>query len=234
MGYTVVCTLLHGQVATRRMPADPPGEEAWRSSQVALAVCQCLLMHDCGTFATSHSVGPHRRSPRDCGRRCISVAAGAGTTQKHHDTNEALASHQDELEERMREEALRRLANGGAAEAGPSMTQQTPIAYKDANQYPTSSATGGPLRTNQTFVDGKSEAVLLPISGRLVPFHISMIKNVSKSEEGAWTFLRINFVTPGGGVGSQVCPPHSHPSSLRGRCKRVGRGGLLVTERLSK
>jgi len=141
------------------------------------------------------------------------AATGAGTTQKHQDTTEALSSHQDELEERMREEALRRLANGGAAEAGTSASQETPIAYKDPNQYPTSSATGGPLRTNQTFVDGKNEAVLLPISGRLVPFHISMIKNISKSEEGAWTFLRINFVTPAGGVSASQLPKDADPAA---------------------
>ena len=74
------------------------------------------------------------------------------------------------------------------------------VAYRDANQYPTSSSGGGPLKTHQTFVDGKQEAVLIPIHGRLVPFHISTVKNVSKSEEGGWTFLRINFVAPGPSV----------------------------------
>ena len=29
------------------------------------------------------------------------------------------------------------------------------MAYRDANQYPTSSSGGGPLKTHQTFVDGK-------------------------------------------------------------------------------
>ena len=63
------------------------------------------------------------------------------------------------------------------------------MAYRDANQYPTAnqSSGGGPLRTHQTFVDGKQEAVLIPIHGRLVPFHISTVKNVSKSEEGRCT-----------------------------------------------
>ena len=63
-------------------------------------------------------------------------------------------------------------------------------------------SSGGPLKSHQTFVDGKQEAVLIPIHGRLVPFHISTVKNVSKSEEGGWTFLRINFVAPGASIAS--------------------------------
>mmetsp|Transcript_8235 Transcript_8235/g.1086 ORF Transcript_8235/g.1086 Transcript_8235/m.1086 type:complete len:92 (-) Transcript_8235:1118-1393(-) len=31
----------------------------------------------------------------------------------------------------------------------------------------------------------------------MVPFHVSTIKNISKSEEGRYIFLRINFLTPG-------------------------------------
>merc|ERR1719460_3633642 len=96
----------------------------------------------------------------------------------------------------MRVEALERLRKEGGGGGGPSGPVETPIAYRDANTYPTQSATGGPLLTNKTFVDSKAETVLIPIHGRLVPFHISTIKNVSKNEEGAWTFLRINFNAP--------------------------------------
>ena len=41
-----------------------------------------------------------------------------------------------------------------------------------------------------TPAQGKNESLLVPMFGRLVPFHISTIKNVSKSEEGAFTHLR--------------------------------------------
>jgi nucleosome binding factor SPN SPT16 subunit len=39
--------------------------------------------------------------------------------------------------------------------------------------------------------------VILPINGFSVPFHINTIKNVGKTEEGEWTYLRVNFQTPG-------------------------------------
>ena len=152
------------------------------------------------------SVGEAQR-PREVeilSQRTRGKSSGAA---KHLETNEALASHQNELEEQLRLDALARLANDGGERAGPSEQQETPIAYRDPNAYPLSSATGGQLKTNQSFVDGKAEAVLLPINGRLVPFHVSTIKNVSKSEEGAWTFLRINFIAPGAvGVSPQLPP----------------------------
>lgn len=44
----------------------------------------------------------------------------------------------------------------------------------------------------QIFVDVKAEVILLPIYGYLVPFHISIVKNASKTDD----YLRINFVTP--------------------------------------
>jgi len=160
--------------------------------------------------------GPSKSSaPRGKGSVEIleSRTRGAG---KQHEVNQeaadALQSHQSELEESMRLDALERLQSkdGKKDDDGP---KATPVAYRDANQYPTSSSGGGPLKTHQTFVDGKQEAVLIPIHGRLVPFHISTVKNVSKSEEGGWTFLRINFVAPGPSVSSQQLPPEAADAS---------------------
>lgn len=39
--------------------------------------------------------------------------------------------------------------------------------------------------------------MILPINGYATPFHINTIKNVSKNEEGEYTYLRINFQSPG-------------------------------------
>lgn len=64
------------------------------------------------------------------------------------------------------------------------------IAYKSPEDYPTS------LKPRQIYVDMDKEAVLLPINGVPTPFHIAMIKNVGKIEEGNNTYLRINFHFP--------------------------------------
>jgi nucleosome binding factor SPN SPT16 subunit len=39
--------------------------------------------------------------------------------------------------------------------------------------------------------------VVCPINGFAVPFHISTIKNVTKTEESDYVVLRINFQSPG-------------------------------------
>lgn len=52
---------------------------------------------------------------------------------------------------------------------------------------------------NQIFVDKRNSTILLPIYGMVAPFHISVLKNVSKGDEGDFCTLRFNFVTPGQG-----------------------------------
>jgi nucleosome binding factor SPN SPT16 subunit len=52
------------------------------------------------------------------------------------------------------------------------------------------------VKQGKIYVDSKGDSVILPILGVMVPFHVSLIKNVSKSDENAFSFLRINFHTP--------------------------------------
>jgi len=52
------------------------------------------------------------------------------------------------------------------------------------------------MKQNKIYVDQKNDSVILPIMGKMVPFHISFIKNVSKSDENNFSFLRINFTVP--------------------------------------
>ncbi|OMH82129.1 FACT complex subunit spt16 [Zancudomyces culisetae] len=49
-------------------------------------------------------------------------------------------------------------------------------------------------------VDQRHESILVPINGVAVPFNIRTLKNISKSDEGETTFLRLNFITPGAGA----------------------------------
>jgi nucleosome binding factor SPN SPT16 subunit len=49
----------------------------------------------------------------------------------------------------------------------------------------------------QIFVDRKAQTIVLPVHGFAAPFHINTIKNASKNDEGDFTYLRINFQTPG-------------------------------------
>lgn len=50
------------------------------------------------------------------------------------------------------------------------------------------------------FIDKKNSTIILPILKSMVPFHISLIKNATKNEDGNFTVLRINFLVPVSGV----------------------------------
>ncbi|EJT98503.1 SPT16-domain-containing protein [Dacryopinax primogenitus] len=60
-------------------------------------------------------------------------------------------------------------------------------------------------------VDRRSRTVLLPVYGYAVPFHINAIKNANKSNEGDFTYLRINFQTPGQIAGKKEDTPFEDP-----------------------
>ncbi|XP_015778637.1 PREDICTED: FACT complex subunit SPT16-like [Acropora digitifera] len=71
------------------------------------------------------------------------------------------------------------------------------VAYKHASLVPREND----VREHKIFVDKKYEAVVLPLFGVATPFHISTIKNISSSDEGGYTYLRINLFCPGSVVG---------------------------------
>lgn len=67
---------------------------------------------------------------------------------------------------------------------------------------------------SQIFVDRKASSIVLPINGFAVPFHISAIKNASKTDEGDYTLLRVNFQTPGQLAGKKEDTVRSLPLAL--------------------
>lgn len=62
--------------------------------------------------------------------------------------------------------------------------------YENKNNFPSN------LSNTKIFIDKKNFTILLPIFKKIVPFHIALIKNATKSEDGNLTVLRINFITP--------------------------------------
>eukprot|EP00794_Sanderia_malayensis_P019252 gene19252-21180_t len=71
------------------------------------------------------------------------------------------------------------------------------VAYKNGNLVPREKD----VQDLKVFVDKKYEAVILPLFGIPVPFHISTVKNISSSVEGYYTYLRLNFYCPGSSYG---------------------------------
>jgi len=102
--------------------------------------------------------------------------------------------HQAELARQKNEETARRLAGGGPVNGDKRGGAKNPselIAYKSVNDLP-------PPRDMMIQIDQKNEAILLPIYGGMVPFHVSTVKTVSSQQDtNRSCYIRIIFNVPG-------------------------------------
>lgn len=111
--------------------------------------------------------------------------------------------HQRELHQKKQREGLDKYGEGTGNLNGTEEKKFNKFeSYKQPNQLPTR------VKDMSIIVDVKSNSVIVPIMGRPVPFHINTIKNVSQTQEpGGVIFLRINFLSPGQGVGRKDDQP---------------------------
>lgn len=116
--------------------------------------------------------------------------------------------HQKELHAKKQKEGLDRYGEGTGNLNGTEEKKFKRFeSYKRDNQFPPR------VKDLVIVVDQKSATVVLPILGRPVPFHINTIKNASTTAEGAFTSLRINFLSPGQGVGRKDDQPFEDPTA---------------------
>ena len=116
--------------------------------------------------------------------------------------------HQKELAQKKQREGVEKYAEALGDMNGDSEKKFKKFeSYKRDGQFP--------ARAKDLIVciDLKASTVILPIMGRPVPFHINSIKNVSKSDEGEYTHLRFNFLSPGQGVGRKDDQPFEDPQA---------------------
>ncbi|OOF96217.1 hypothetical protein ASPCADRAFT_207592 [Aspergillus carbonarius ITEM 5010] len=110
--------------------------------------------------------------------------------------------HQKELAGKKTKEGLDRFAGTTGDDNGVTQKKFKRFeSYKRDNQLPTR------VKDLTVYVDQKASTIIVPIMGRPVPFHINTIKNASKSDEGEYAYLRINFLSPGQGVGRKDDQP---------------------------
>ncbi|CAH8378754.1 unnamed protein product [Eruca vesicaria subsp. sativa] len=102
--------------------------------------------------------------------------------------------HQAELARQKNEETARRLAGDSSGVGDRRSTAKTSsdlVAYKNVNDVPQP-------RDLMIQVDQKNEALLLPIYGSLVPFHVGAIRTVSNQHDSNQNnYIRIIFNVPG-------------------------------------
>lgn len=135
------------------------------------------------------------------GRRTAIVESKLRGQSNESSTEEKRRAHQKELAMAMNEAAKERLAKM-KGKGGDQKLRKSNVSYRSPALLPRESE----LQECKIFVDRKYETVIMPIYGMPVPFHISMIKNISQSVEGDYTYLRINFFHPGSNIGTTVFP----------------------------
>ncbi|KAN0062886.1 FACT complex subunit spt16 [Thecaphora frezii] len=119
-----------------------------------------------------------------------------------------LKIHQKELARQKQEEGLARFAGeDGEGNASNEKVFKKFESYKRENQLPAKVA------DMKIMIDHRAQSIILPIYGFAVPFHINTLKNVSKSDEGEYTYLRLNFVTPGQIAGKKEDVPFDDPEA---------------------
>lgn len=129
--------------------------------------------------------------------------------QKTDSNNEARRrDHQKELATKKQQQGLETYSEATSDANGVAQKKFKRFeSYKRDNQFPSRVA------DLVIMVDVKASSVVLPIMGRPVPFHINTIKNASKSDENDFAYLRINFLSPGQGVGRKDDQPFEDPTA---------------------
>ncbi|KAK3328379.1 transcription elongation complex subunit [Cercophora scortea] len=129
-------------------------------------------------------------------------------TTVDEDSEKKRREHQKQLAARKQKEGMAKYAESTADENGVEIKKFKRFeSYKRDNQFPPK------IRDMGIVIDQKNATIVLPVMGRPVPFHINTIKNASKSDEGEWSFLRVNFLSPGQGVGRREDQPFEDASA---------------------
>ncbi|KAF2397363.1 SPT16-domain-containing protein [Trichodelitschia bisporula] len=120
----------------------------------------------------------------------------------------ARREHQKELHAKKQEQGLEKYVKGTGNLNGTEERK-----FKRFESYKRDSQLPPRVKDNIVVVDSKSFTVVVPIMGRAVPFHINTIKNANLTPEGEFTSLRINFLSPGQGVGRKEDHPFEDPNA---------------------
>ncbi|XRB18595.1 FACT complex subunit [Pseudoscourfieldia marina] len=108
-----------------------------------------------------------------------------------------MADVQDALTKRVNDETkdildrMKGRAGSGSGASSSSASAAEPVSYKSISDIPAHVA-----RDMTIAVDSRHESILLPIMGQVVPFHISMVKNITQHSEQDFSYIRIVFQTP--------------------------------------
>ncbi|THH10989.1 hypothetical protein EW146_g8192 [Bondarzewia mesenterica] len=125
-----------------------------------------------------------------------------------HSTATKIKEHQRELHQALQSEGLAKHSEEGGGGGGKEGK-----GWKRFQSYKGEAGLPEGAESLRIYVDRKAQTIILPIHGFAVPFHINTIKNVSKNDEGEFTYLRVNFQTPGQLAGKKEDTPFEDPDA---------------------
>lgn len=109
--------------------------------------------------------------------------------REQEDLRRRAKQNQDELLAKVNEETLRSLTRARESGDEPSTSGRKVsdlVTYRSIGEIQ-------PQGGFQIQVDTNKEAVLVPLYGRLVPFHILTVRNISSNQDGDHAYIRLNF-----------------------------------------
>lgn len=153
----------------------------------------------------SHRTNGHSNiiNENDGGRSRRRAAIDATQAAETEEEEQKRRKHQEALAKKMLDRGRARLQGGDFLTVDDAkVTKKKQLdefrAYSTIADFPK-------LKAQTIMVDMEAEAIIVPINGIPVPFHISTLKNANKSDEGQYSYLRINFHVPqnagGRGIG---------------------------------
>ena len=133
---------------------------------------------------------------------------GQGGATQNEEKEAARREHQKELHSKKQKDGEEKYGEGHGNLNGVEEKKFKRFeSYKRDMSFPTR------VKDLMIVVDAKNSSIVLPIMGRPVPFHINTLKNATTSNEGDFCFLRINFLSPGQGVGRKDDQPFEDPQA---------------------
>lgn len=161
--------------------------------EVLTAGCSKAVKDVAYSFNEEEEEEPPRARPPVNGTDPFPSKATLRSDNQEMSKEEMRRQHQAELARQKNEETARRLAGTGSGTAdgrGPVRASTELVAYKNVNDIPYA-------RELVIQVDQKNEAILLPIYGSMVPFHVSTVKSVTSHQDNRTCTIRIIFNVPG-------------------------------------
>ena len=126
------------------------------------------------------------------GRALNTKTRGGNRAQPEQTTGEKIKENQRRLHAERMKAGMKKYENGNASNGdGNEKSVKKFESYRREEQLPRS------VEDRRIHVDETRQSVILPVYGYAVPFHITTIKNVTKTDATDHMVLRINFQTPG-------------------------------------